>query len=101
MTYKSDQQCRVDAGLWFGLFAGTTVAEASKLDIDHLVPLANAHQSGGWAWTTERKQQYANSLDDPDHLIAVTASANRSKVQTNGGLQINPTGASTLSTGSG
>ena len=79
VTYKSDQQCKVDAGQWFGLFTGTTVTEASKLDIDHLVPLANAHQSGGWAWTTERKQQYANSLDDPDHLIAVTASANRSK----------------------
>ena len=79
VTYKSDQQCKVDAGQWFGLFTGTTVTEASKLDIDHLVPLANVHQSGGWAWTTERKQQYANSLDDPDHLIAVTASANRSK----------------------
>ena len=79
VTYKSDRQCKVEAGQWFGAFTATTVTEASKLDIDHLVPLANAHRSGGWDWAAKRKQQYANSLDDPDHLIAVTASANRSK----------------------
>ena len=79
VTYKSDRQCKVETGQWFGAFTATTVTEASKLDIDHLVPLANAHRSGGWAWAAKRKQQYANSLDNPDHLIAVTASANRSK----------------------
>ena len=79
VTYNSDKQCQVAVGQWFGAFTGTTVTEASKLDIDHLVPLANAHRSGGWAWGAERKQQYANSFDGPDHLIAVTASANRSK----------------------
>ena len=33
----------------------------------------------GWAWTPERKEQYANNLEYPGHLIAVTAGANRSK----------------------
>ena len=79
VTYKSDRQCQVDGGQWFGAFTATTVKEPSKLDVDHLVPLAIAHQSGGWAWTDEKKEQYANSLDHPDHLIAVTAGANRSK----------------------
>ena len=79
VTYKSDRRCRVDTGQWWGAFTATTVTEASKLDVDHLVPLGNAHRSGGWAWVIERKRQYANSLDDPEHLIAVTASANRSK----------------------
>ncbi len=79
VTYRSDRQCRVASGEWFGAFTGTTVHESGTLDIDHLVPLANAHRSGGRAWPAERKRAYYNSLDDADHLIAVTASANRSK----------------------
>ena len=79
VTYRTDRQCRVASGEWFGAFTGTTVHKPGTLDIDHLVPLANAHKSGGWAWSEERKRTYYNSLDDADHLIAVTASANRSK----------------------
>ena len=79
VTYKSDRRCQVEAGRWFGAYTSSTVTQASELDVDHMVPLANAHRSGGWAWGAERKRRYANSLDDPDHLIAVTAGANRSK----------------------
>ena len=79
ITFTSDGICRVSQGQWFGSFTGTTVTEPGELDIDHFVPLANAHRSGGWAWTPERKRAFANSLSDPDHLIAVTSGANRSK----------------------
>ena len=79
VTYRTARQCRVATGEWFGAFTGTPVLEPGALDIDHLVPLANAHRSGAWAWPEERKRAYYNSLDDADHLIAVTASANRSK----------------------
>ena len=79
VTFKNEDECQVETVAWFGAFTGTTVTEASELDIDHLVPLANAHRSGAWDWTSERRRSYANSLDDPRHLNAVTARANRSK----------------------
>ena len=54
-------------------------AQGSLLDIDHMVPLANAHRSGGHAWDTARRAAFANHLALADALIAVSASANRSK----------------------
>ncbi|MAG36010.1 MAG: hypothetical protein CL878_07190 [Dehalococcoidia bacterium] len=79
VTYKTERQCAVATGQWLGAFTGATVKTPGQLDIDHLVPLKHAHDSGGWAWDAERKRRYANDLLNPLHLIAVTASANRSK----------------------
>jgi hypothetical protein len=47
--------------------------------MDHLVPLENGHRGGGWAWTKERKRDYANDLIDHNHLIGVYLSLNRQK----------------------
>ena len=44
-----------------------------------MVPLKNAHNSGGWAWSPEKREEYANFLGDDDHLIAMASRANRSK----------------------
>jgi hypothetical protein len=55
------------------------VTDPRKLDIDHLVPLENAYSSGAWQWDVEKRRAYANDLTSPEHLIAVTASVNRSK----------------------
>ena len=76
VTFETDRKCRIEAGRWYGAFTGNY---EKVPDIDHIVPLKNAHNSGGWAWTPAKKVEYANYLDDPDHLIAVTARANRSK----------------------
>ena len=79
VTFESERKCRVETGRWYSAFTGTYVEAPGDLDIDHLVPLKNAHDSGGRAWSSDRKQEYANYLGDSDHLIAVTKGANRSK----------------------
>ena len=79
VTYADSGQCRVAAGDWTGPYTGERFYDPSELDIDHMVPLANAHWSGGWAWSLERKRQYANDLSYEGHLVAAKASANRSK----------------------
>ena len=75
----SSSGCSVTSGQWYAAFTGTYVTNPSSLDIDHFVPLANAHDSGGWAWSSATKKSYSNDLVDPQHLIAVTDSANSSK----------------------
>ena len=79
VTFETDEKCRVETGRWYGVFDGHDLGNVGYLDIDHMVPLKNAHLSGAWAWSPEKKEQYANYLEEPDHLIAVASRANRSK----------------------
>lgn len=79
VTFKDDRNCQVALGHWYDPFTDDTLTDATKLDVDHMVPLKNAHDSGGWAWDKKRKSEYANYMQYDDHLIAVTASANRQK----------------------
>ena len=79
VTFQSEDRCRVATGLWEGPYTGTTVDDPGNLDVDHMVPLENAHRSGGWQWSRERKREYANYLGYENHLIATTSGANRSK----------------------
>ena len=44
-----------------------------------MIPLAEAHRSGAYAWTSEVRQSFANDLANRDALIAVWLSQNRSK----------------------
>ena len=79
VVYEPGDECRVESGDWFGVYTGESFTDPGDLDVDHMVPLANAHRSGGWAWSKERKADYANDLSYANHLVAVQASANRRK----------------------
>ncbi|MGM0852648.1 MAG: HNH endonuclease family protein [Bacillota bacterium] len=70
--------CPVTSGKWYSYYDGVIVYDPSDLDIDHVVPLAEAWRSGASSWTTDKREDFANDLSGPQ-LIAVTASSNRSK----------------------
>lgn len=65
--------------VWVCPFTGRIFTNTGDLDIDHIVPLKEAHLSGGHAWTNEERVAFANDLENPDHLIAVYDRANQSK----------------------
>lgn len=71
--------CRVSGGTWVSAYDGVQTADPATFDIDHLVPLKEAWESGGWRWTAQTRQAYANDLGYRHSLIAVSASSNRSK----------------------
>jgi len=70
--------CRITTGRWRSVYDGKIVTAGRGVDIDHVVPLAEAWRSGADAWTAQRRERFANDLREPQ-LIAVSASSNRSK----------------------
>ncbi len=71
--------CDLTGGRWFSYYDGVRVDDPSSLDIDHMVPLAEAWDSGARVWSDRRRQRFANDLGDRRSLVAVTASSNRAK----------------------
>lgn len=76
---RLEPDCDVISGRWFSEYDDVTESVPRRLDVDHMVPLAEAWDSGAFEWDPERREQYANNLDQTEALIAVTASSNRSK----------------------
>ena len=71
--------CSISGGRWFSIYDNVETTDSSKFDIDHMVPLSEAWDSGAWNWNADQRKHFANDLDQPFFLIAVTASSNRSK----------------------
>ncbi|MEV0484564.1 HNH endonuclease family protein [Streptomyces sp. NPDC050508] len=74
----TNSACTATSGSWYSVYDGATWTAASDLDIDHLVPLAEAWDSGARNWTTAARQGFANDITRPQ-LIAVTDNVNQSK----------------------
>lgn len=71
--------CKVTAGEWHSYYDNVVVTAPGGLDIDHMVPLAEAWDSGASQWTAAEREAYANDLGSERSLVAVTAKTNRSK----------------------
>jgi hypothetical protein len=73
-----NSSCAATSGSWFSPYDGATWTDPADVDIDHVVPLAEAWRSGANTWTTSRRQSFANDLSFPQ-LIAVTDNVNQAK----------------------
>jgi hypothetical protein len=73
-----DEDCDITAGTWLDPYTGRALSDPSEVDIDHVVPLANAWRSGASSavWSTADREAYAN---DPEVLLSSEAGANRTK----------------------
>ncbi|GAA2992601.1 HNH endonuclease family protein [Actinokineospora diospyrosa] len=74
-----DGQCKPScpkATCWTSRYDGVTTKDPADLQIDHIVPLAEAARSGARNWTAEQRKAYYN---DPVNLVAVSARSNQQK----------------------
>ncbi|MET9624883.1 HNH endonuclease family protein [Streptomyces sp. NPDC006464] len=71
--------CELGEGEWLSYYDGQEVTDPELLAVDHLVPLAEAWDSGAYAWTASRRDAYANDQGAGASLVAVTARVQRSK----------------------
>jgi hypothetical protein len=86
-------RCSLTGGTWYSPYDSRTLTAASQADIDHMVPLAEAWDSGARDWDAAERQAYANDLDDWRSLIAVSAASNRSKADQDPATWMPPTTA--------
>lgn len=73
---ETGDRCRVESGSWYDPFTGQTTDDSGSLDIDHIIPLGYADAHGANAFSSDRKEEFAN---DHINLRAVDAGENRSK----------------------
>lgn len=86
--------CRLEGGRWESYYDGAEWTDPADLDIDHMVPLAEAWDSGASAWTDEQRRAYANDLGDPRSLVAVTDRENQAKSDKDPAEWLPPAGGS-------
>ncbi len=68
--------CKVESGTWLDPYTANTYTDPQDIDIDHVVPLANAWRSGASSWNADEREAYANA---PDVLLSVEDDANQEK----------------------
>lgn len=71
--------CALTGGQWFSEYDGRTIGDPTEVDVDHVVALGEAWRSGAYLWTKAEREDYANDLEVPWGLIAVSAGMNESK----------------------
>jgi hypothetical protein len=71
--------CSLSGGRWFSYYDGVSWTDTGRIDIDHMVPLAEAWDSGARDWSSSTREAFANDLGDYRTLVGVTDSVNQAK----------------------
>jgi hypothetical protein len=72
----SKKGCRIKSGSWDDYYYPETINDMKQIDVDHLIPLKHAYDTGGANWSPEKKEQFAN---DPENLVITNKKYNREK----------------------
>jgi hypothetical protein len=72
--------CKIYQGKWLSYYDNKTWTKSFQVQIDHLVPLAEAWDSGAYQWNLATRVRFANDLDDLRELVPTTTALNYSKV---------------------
>ena len=67
------------AGEWYDPYLDSLTTDPSVINIDHFIPLADGHRSGGAKCDDRTRYFFGNDPSENGVLIPVSASANRSK----------------------
>ena len=78
-TFASGSGCDVGTGLWYSVYDGVWLDDARQLEVDHVVALKEAWDSGAKDWDRARRVAFGNDLTSPLSLIAVSSSSNQAK----------------------
>lgn len=73
---KDGKNCTVLSGKWNDFYYNETLTLANDIDVDHVVPLKHAHDSGGSNWGKKKKEEFAN---DELNLVLTNKKYNRQK----------------------
>jgi len=71
--------CGVVAGRWYSTYDGVWLDHARQLEVDHVVALKEAWDSGARDWDNTQRTAFGNDLDSPLTLRAVSSASNQAK----------------------
>lgn len=72
--------CKIFQGKWLSYYDNKTWTKSFEVQIDHLVPLAEAWDSGAYQWDLATRIAFANDLGEKRGLVPTTTALNYSKI---------------------
>ncbi|MES3038288.1 MAG: HNH endonuclease family protein [Bdellovibrionota bacterium] len=76
---SATNNCVVTTGKWYDPYSAQTFYSANDIQIDHVVALHDAYQTGASTWTPSRRCLYSNFMGNKVHLLAVKGTENQLK----------------------